>query len=142
MLPKGGAFGTAILFCDRVIGRAHSIPPFTQGSLYQGPRPNANGPLQVGAASPHLAATKERVAALVGTVLIVHDTIELDYSNQSLAAAPPTNRRLTGGSLLQVQPHEAGHFFVHERRVLVVDLVVLFGRLLPGLRIRGRAQRP
>jgi hypothetical protein len=28
------------------------------------------------------------MAALAGTVLIVHDTTELDYSNQSLAPSP------------------------------------------------------
>src|SRR5256885_15611486 len=30
---------------------------------------------------PHLAATKERMAAVAGTVLILHDTTDLDYSN-------------------------------------------------------------
>jgi len=32
--------------------------------------------------APHLAATKKRMAAADGTVLVIHDTTELDYSNQ------------------------------------------------------------
>src|SRR5262245_53823422 len=49
-----------------------------------------------------------------------------------------TSRR---GSLLEVHPHEAGHFLAHERGALAVDLAVLYSRLLPGLLIAGRVQR-
>jgi hypothetical protein len=37
--------------------------------------------------APHLAATKERMAAVDGTVLVIHDTTELDYSNQKTLAS-------------------------------------------------------
>src|SRR5438309_4802027 len=59
-----------------------------------------------------------------------------DHSPLRYARAPRVD-----GLLLQVQPHEASHFFAHERRPLAVDLAVLFGRLLPGLRFAGRVQR-
>src|SRR5687767_13041277 len=48
---------------------------------------------------------------------------------------------MTTGPLLQVQPHEAGHFLAHERGALAVDLAELLARLLPGLRVAGRVDR-
>ena len=36
---------------------------------------------------PHIRATKERMAAVAGTVLILHDTTALDYSNQKTLAS-------------------------------------------------------
>lgn len=37
--------------------------------------------------APHVAATKQRMAAVDGTVLILHDITELDYSNQTTLAS-------------------------------------------------------
>src|SRR5262245_10882696 len=56
--------------------------------------------------------------------------------------ADPLTRRGRTGSLLQVQPDEAGHFLAHELGAAAVDLVVLLRRLRPGLRIAaGLVQR-
>src|SRR5882672_269036 len=48
-------------------------------------------------------------------------------------------------SFLQIHPHEAGHFFAHELRASVVDLVVLLRRfgasLLVGVRVKSLERR-